>query len=132
MIEMVRFPTPRIQGEGVITNVLGDHAKPGVDTQLVMAEFSLPRGFPEDALDDAREQADKFDESIEDGRVDLTESIVITIDPKDARDFDDAISLEIIDNDHWRLGVHIADVSHFVKPNTALDDEAKDLSLIHI
>ena len=126
VIEMVRFPAPRVQGEGVITQILGDHAKPGVDTQLIIAEFSLPREFPEEALEDAREQARKFDESIEDGRVDLTESVVVTIDPKDARDFDDAISLEIIDNDHWRLGVHIADVSHFVQPNTALDDEAKN------
>ncbi len=126
VIEMVRFPTPRFSGEGVITQVLGDRAKPGVDTELVMAEFSLPRHFPDEVLEDARHQADKFDESIGEDRRDLTDSVIITIDPKDARDFDDAISLEIIDNDHWRLGVHIADVSHFVRPNTAIDDEAKD------
>ena len=125
VIEMVRFPTPRIAGEAVIAEVLGDHGKPGVDTRLIMAEYSLPEAFPEEVLDDARGQAEAFDESI-DNRVDLTDAVVITIDPKDARDFDDAISLEMMDNDHWRLGVHIADVSHFVKPKTALDDEAQE------
>jgi ribonuclease R len=61
-----------------------------------------------------------------DGRTDFTGETIVTIDPVDARDFDDAISLEQFDNGHWRLGVHIADVSHFVRPNTALDREALD------
>ena len=64
-----------------------------------------------------------FDESIG-GRTDFTGETIVTIDPVDARDFDDAISLERLDNGHWRLGVHIADVSHFVRPKTALDREA--------
>ena len=68
-------------------------------------------------------QADKFDESIG-SRTDFTGETIVTIDPADARDFDDAISLERLDNGHWRLGVHIADVSHFVRPKTALDREA--------
>ena len=126
VIEMVRFPSPRIAGEAVITQVLGDHAQPGVDTELIIAEFALPTAFPDAAIEEARREADRFDESIDDDRRDLTDQVIITIDPKDARDFDDAISLEIIDNDHWLLGVHIADVSHFVRPNTALDDEARD------
>src|SRR5207237_819580 len=58
------------------------------------------------------------------GRLDLTQETIITIDPVDARDFDDAISLVRLENGHWRLGVHIADVSHFVKPKTPLDREA--------
>ena len=60
------------------------------------------------------------------GRLDLTAETIITIDPVDARDFDDAISLERLENGHWRLGVHIADVSHFVRPKTPLDREAHD------
>ena len=68
-------------------------------------------------------EADRFDESIGD-RLDLTGQTIITIDPVDARDYDDAISLEKFDDGHWRLGVHIADVSHFVRPRTALDREA--------
>ena len=126
VIEMVRFPTAYRHGEAVITKVLGDRGEPGVDTQLIMHEFGLPEEFPEAALEDARAAADAFDESIGPDRTDLTEQTVITIDPKDARDFDDAISLTRLENGHWQLGVHIADVSHFVRPDTALDDEARD------
>jgi len=74
---------------------------------------------------DASEPAPRLDdEQALEGRLNLTGDTVITIDPVDARDFDDAISLERIERDHWRLGVHIADVSHFVRPKTALDREA--------
>ena len=125
VIEMVKFPSGSRIGEAVITDVLGARGMPGVDTQSIIYEFGLPGEFPEHVLEDSRNQADLFDESISDGRVDLTGDTIITIDPKDARDFDDAISLERLENGHWRLGVHIADVSHFVRPGSALDDEAK-------
>ncbi len=120
---MVRFPSPVHDGEGVIVEVLGAQGKPGVDTLSIIREFGLPEEFAQDALDDARHEADRFDESIGD-RLDLTGQTIITIDPVDARDYDDAISLEKFDDGHWRLGVHIADVSHFVRPRTALDREA--------
>lgn len=126
VIEMVRFPSQLRDGEGVITKVLGDRGAPGVDTMAVKYEFGLPGDFSEAVLENAREEAAKFDESIPDGRRDLTAEVVITIDPKTARDFDDAISLTKTDNGHWQLGVHIADVSHFVRPKTALDNEAYD------
>jgi ribonuclease R len=125
VIEMVRFPSNVRNGEGVITHVLGKRGEPRVDTQTIIYEYDLPQAFPEAALDDARQQAQAFDESITEGRADLTGLTVITIDPTDARDFDDAISLERLERGHWRLGVHIADVSHFVKPGSALDDEAR-------
>ncbi len=125
VIEMVRFPSHIHDGEGVIVEVLGKHGTPGVDTQLIMREFKLPESFPEEVLEVARQQAEDFDEAITDGRHDFTDMVVLTIDPKDARDFDDAISLERIENNHWKLGVHIADVSHFVRPGTLLDDEAR-------
>jgi ribonuclease R len=123
VIEMIRFPSPVHDGEGVIVEVLGPQGKPGVDTLSIIREFSLPEEFAADALEDARREADRFDESIGD-RLDLTGQTIITIDPVDARDYDDAISLEKFDDGHWRLGVHIADVSHFVRPRTALDREA--------
>ncbi|MEM8680055.1 MAG: ribonuclease R, partial [Planctomycetota bacterium] len=126
VIEMVRFPTAFRHGEGVITKVLGDRGEPGVDTQLIMHEFGLPEEFSAEALADARAAAEVFDESIGPNRTDFIDTTVITIDPHDARDFDDAISLKRLENGHWQLGVHIADVSHFVRPHTALDDEAKD------
>jgi ribonuclease R len=125
VIEMVRFPTHQFEGEGVIVEVLGPRGEPGVDTLSIIHEFDLPDEFPDDVLENARQEAERFDEQIA-NRVDLTQATIITIDPVDARDFDDAISLEALPNGHWRLGVHIADVSHFVKPRTPLDREARD------
>ncbi len=124
VVEMVHFPTANSVGEGVIVEVLGDRGTPGVDTLMIIREFGLPEDFPEAVLDDARKQADLFDEEIKDGRTDFTSTTVCTIDPKTARDFDDAISLERIENGHWKLGVHIADVSHFVPYRSDLDNEA--------
>jgi len=125
VFEMVRFPSPYHDGEGVITEVLGPAGKPGVDTLSILREFDLPQAFPEDALEESRIQADKFDESIPPDRMDLTGETIITIDPEDARDFDDAISLQRLGSGNWLLGVHIADVTHFVRPKTALDREAR-------
>jgi ribonuclease R len=125
VIEMVRFPSHAAEGEAVIVEVLGARGAPGVDTLSIIHEYGLPTEFPDDVLEDARQQAERFDESLE-GRLDLTHETIITIDPVDARDFDDAISLEALPNGHWKLGVHIADVSHFVRPKSALDREARD------
>jgi ribonuclease R len=97
-----------------------------VDTLSILREFDLPEAFPEDALEEARLEADRFDESIPKGRLDLTGETVITIDPEDARDFDDAISLKRLAGGNWLLGVHIADVSHFVRPKTAVDRVARE------
>ena len=124
VVEIVRFPTVFRDGEGVISEVLGKTGEPGVDTLSIIHEFTLPGPFPEEVLEDARQHAARFDESIEAGRRDCTDRVVITIDPIDARDFDDAISLERIERGHWLLGVHIADVAHFVVEGSPLDQEA--------
>ncbi|NDC53611.1 MAG: ribonuclease R [Planctomycetia bacterium] len=124
VVEMVRFPTNLRDGEGVIVEVLGKAGQPGVDTQTVIHEFGLPGPFPEAVAADARRQAGRFTEAIAGDRRDHTQRTIITIDPIDARDFDDAISLERIDRGHWLLGVHIADVSHFVEEGSPLDQEA--------
>ena len=126
VVEMVRFPTHLRDGEGVVVEVLGKPGDVGVDTQTVIHEFALPGEFPGEVLDDARAQADQFDESIPAGRRDLTDRVIVTIDPVDARDFDDAISLERVERGHWLLGVHIADVSHFVREGSPLDQEARN------
>lgn len=124
VIEMANFPSLTEDGEGVIVEVLGDRGKPGVDTLSVIRQYDLPDEFPEKVLDDARRQAELFDEKVTGNRTDFTQKTVITIDPKTARDFDDAISLERLENGHWELGVHIADVSHFVPYRSDLDNEA--------
>jgi ribonuclease R len=124
VIEMLRFPTAEERGEGVITEVLGPRGAPGVDTLSIIREFGMPDAFPPEVLKEAREQAEQFDERDLDGREDFTKDLVITIDPADARDFDDAVSLER-DEKGWRLTVHIADVGHFAPPGGALDAEAR-------
>ncbi len=128
VLELIRFPSHAHEGEGVVTEVLGARGEPGVDTLSVIREFELPEEFPEDVLEDARRRAEAFDESIGADRLDLTHETIVTIDPVDARDFDDAISLEKNDRGNWRLGVHIADVAHFTPLKSALDREARNRS----
>ena len=133
VVEMIRYPTPYNDGEAVIVEVLGAHGVPGLDTLLILRQFDLPEHFAEATLLAARNEVEKFFkqipndsgqwQTIED-RLDLTEEMIITIDPADAKDFDDALSLEKLDNGNWRLGVHIADVAHFVPKNSPIDKEA--------
>jgi ribonuclease R len=125
VVEMVRFPTALRDGEGVVVEVLGAAGAPGVDTLAVIHEFGLPGPFPEPALDVARAAAAAWEDAVPADRRDLTDTVTVTIDPVDARDFDDAISLERGERGHWLLGVHIADVAHFVPEGSALDQEAR-------
>jgi ribonuclease R len=126
VVEMLRFPTLDERGEGVITEVLGARGAPGVDTLSIIRAFELPDAFPDDVLLEAREATEAFDENDLDGRDDLTKETIVTIDPADARDFDDAVSLTRDEKSgHWHLGVHIADVGQFAQPGTALDREAR-------
>lgn len=126
VIEIVRFPTHTHPGEAVLTKILGARGEPGVDLQAIVHEYGLPDEFPEDVLADAREQADAFDPANLGDRLDLTEETIVTIDPVDARDFDDAISLSRSGDRHWHLSVHIADVAHFVREGSPLDQEARN------
>ena len=133
VFEMLRFPTPEDRGEGVITEILGPRGQPGVDTLSIIRAFGLPDAFAEDALEEARAAAAAFErshaerenENLE-GREDFTNDVVVTIDPAEARDFDDAVSVtRDEDSGHWQLTVHIADVNHFAPPGGALDREAR-------
>ncbi|MFG0262617.1 MAG: ribonuclease R family protein [Novipirellula sp. JB048] len=126
-VEMVEFPDDQGHGgEAVLLERLGSSSNPAIDTLTIMRQFGLPDAFSERVLEEARGQADAFsDEGVPEGRQDLTELLTITIDPFDARDFDDAISLQR-EPGRWRLWVHIADVSHFIPPGSALDEEARD------
>ena len=126
VLEMLHFPTLDERGEGVIAEVLGANGAPGVDTLSIIRQFEIPDRFAEDALQEAREAAASFDENHLGTREDLTKLLAITIDPVDAKDFDDAISLERDPrSQHWILSVHIADVAHFVPAGGPLDREAR-------
>lgn len=134
-VELVQFPDESGNGgEGVILEVLGKTNNPAIDTLTIMRQYGLPDQFPEDVLADARLRADEYrDDAAPDDisakghssdRRDLTDLLTITIDPIDARDFDDAISLSRAGN-RWTLWVHIADVSTFVVAGSPLDQEAQ-------
>lgn len=126
VIDLLRFPTSERRGEGVVTEVLGAHGDPGVDTRSVIKALGLPEEFPPEALAEARQAAGAFSEDDLDGRADFTGDLVVTIDPADARDFDDAVSVTIDPKTkHWELTVHIADVGHFARPGGHLDGEAR-------
>jgi ribonuclease R len=126
VIEMLRFPGPEDRGEAAVVEVLGAADEPGVDTLSVIRAFELPDEFPEDVLEEARRAAAAFSEDELEGREDFTADLVITIDPVDAKDFDDAVSLtQDPRSKHWQLAVHIADVAHFAPPGSALDREAR-------
>jgi ribonuclease R len=125
VVEVVRYPDAGREARGVIVRVLGERGLPEVDTLSIIVQYQFPEAFPEAVLEGARSAAASFDPQRDaEGREDLRDMTIITIDPDDARDFDDAISLTEVDGG-VELGVHIADVSHFVRPGTALDDEAK-------
>jgi ribonuclease R len=126
VVELVRFPEGIRPGEGVILEILGSSKNPAVDTLAVMRQYGLEEEFPEEVLQWARGQSDQFQEGlVPSDRRDLTKIPTLTIDPFDARDFDDAISLSRNERGNWELMVHIADVSHFVPIGSPLDEEAK-------
>lgn len=109
--------------EGVITEILGYEGDPGVDILSLIRAYDLPEQFPEGVALEAR-QVSGQDELVADGRVDLRDTVMVTIDGEDAKDLDDAVSLEVTDAGMYMLGVHIADVSHYVKEDSRLDKEA--------
>ncbi len=126
VVELVKFPDGTGLGEGVILEVLGSSKNPAVDTLAVMRQYGLDEAFPPEIIEQARATADRFVEGeIPADRRDLTQVVTLTIDPHNARDFDDAVSLSRNEKGNWELMVHIADVAHFVPVGSPLDDEAK-------
>jgi len=110
---------------GVIVERLGPHTRTQTKVLGVIRRFGLPHDFPPAVRQAARTAAEQFDEGAIGQRADLRDLLTVTIDPPDARDFDDAISIERLPDGRSELGVHIADVSHFVPPGGALDVEAR-------
>ncbi|HCC20441.1 MAG TPA: ribonuclease R [Verrucomicrobiales bacterium] len=122
-VELTRWDNPNSKPVGRVTEVLGWPDTPGIDMLSIVHKHGLRDEFPDDVLDGAKRFGDHVTEKDIDGRDDWRELPVITIDPHDAKDFDDAISVQKT-KDGWQLAVHIADVSHYVKPGSALDKEA--------
>jgi ribonuclease R len=126
VIELTAYPEEDQRAQGVITEALGAAGEKDVDLRTVIVQFDLPGPFPQAVADQARSALDTFDpEEERTRRLDITDQVICTIDPDDAKDYDDAISLRQLDTGDWELGVHIADVSYFVEDDTPLDVEAQ-------
>jgi len=109
---------------GEITEVLGKPGEHEVEMKSILADFDFPLRFPANVVKEANEIPTEISQKEIESRKDFRNIFTITIDPQDAKDFDDAISLRKKDNGNWEVGVHIADVSYYVKPGTAIDKEA--------
>jgi ribonuclease R len=125
VVELREWKSRHLNPEGEIIEVLGPPDEEGVDMLSVLRQYHLPLHFPKTALQEARSFGTRVELQELAGRTDCRNDLVVTIDPDDAKDFDDAICLQHVSPDQWKLWVHIADVSHYVNPGTALDDEAR-------
>ncbi len=125
VVELREWEERNANPEGEIVEVLGAPDEEGVDMLSVLRQYNLPLHFPKNVLAEAHAVGSTVAEKDFAGRLDCRAHNVVTIDPDDAKDFDDAICLEKISPEQWRLWVHIADVSNYVKPGTALDEEAR-------
>jgi ribonuclease R len=130
LVEIVEFPEET--GEmpaGVIVRELGAPGELEVETRAIILAYGLEEDFGTEAMDYARQRSHEFSvENLDHPREDLRDKKIVTIDPPDARDYDDAISIDVNEDGTWTLGVHIADVSHFVEVDSPLDLEARQLS----
>ena len=124
VVRLEAWESRHVNPEGEIIEVLGPASTPGIDMLSIIRKYHLPAEFPKDVLDQADQISERIDARQLEGREDLRKDFIVTIDPDDARDFDDAIQVEKT-NSGWRLGVHIADVAAYVEPGRALDREAR-------
>ena len=110
--------------KGAIIKILGHQDDPGVDILSIAAKYEIEDEFPEDVIEELKTIPEYVKEEEYEGRIDLREEMIFTIDGDDTKDIDDAISIEKLSNGNYKLGVHIADVSYYVKENSPLDEEA--------
>jgi len=124
VVRLEAWESRHVNPEGEIIEVLGPASAPGIDMLSIIRKYHLPTEFPRDVLDHAKGIPETVDARQFEGREDLRGEFIVTVDPDDARDFDDAIHVEKIGGG-WRLGVHIADVAAYVEPDSPLDREAR-------
>jgi ribonuclease R len=124
VVELTRWPTSTRGAIGRVAEVLGDIDAPGVDTEIIIRKYGIPDAHSPEAVAEAVRLGGVVSERDIRGRTDFRGLTTVTIDGEHARDFDDAITIEKLPNGHFWLGVHIADVSHYVQDGSALDREA--------
>ena len=124
LVEITKYPKNDKKAEGKIIEILGKPNEAGVDMLSLIKEYRLPSRFPEPVVKEAQKFGDKIEEKDIQKRIDNRKDIIFTIDGEDAKDLDDAVRVTKMENGNYRLDVHIADVSHYVKENSLLDNEA--------
>lgn len=124
LVKITKYPQNGKKAEGKIIEVLGNVNEAGVDMLSLIKEHSLPSTFPEPVVQEAKSFENKVDKKDIPHRVDFREKEIFTIDGEDAKDLDDAVRVEKLENGNYRLEVHIADVSYYVRENSLLDQEA--------
>ena len=122
--KITKYPENGKNAEGKIIEIIGDINQAGVDMLSLIKEYNLPYEFPEFVLDELKEIPDEIDKTDVQNRKDLRNKTIFTIDGEDAKDLDDAVIVEKLENGNYKLGVYIADVSHYVKEKSNLDKEA--------
>ncbi len=124
VVRLLEWKMRHLNPEGVITEVLGKTHEPGAEFKAILHKYKLDPNFPEAVMNEVADVPEEVRRRDAKGRLDLRKKLTLTIDPDDAKDFDDALSLEETANGGCRIGIHIADVSAYVKLGTALDKEA--------
>ena len=124
VIEVIQRPSKRANAVGKVVEVLGEHLAPGMEIDIALREHDLPHTFSDAVLEEVSVLSDEVEEAPKECRKDLRTLPLVTIDGEDARDFDDAVYCMPIKEGGWKLWVAIADVSYYVRDQTALDDEA--------
>ena len=124
LVKIIKYPQNGKKAEGKIIEVLGNVNEAGVDMLSLIKEYNLPSTFPEEVVQEAKKCGNKVDKKEIPNRVDFRERTIFTIDGEDAKDLDDAVRVEKLKNGNYKLEVHIADVSYYVKENSLLDQEA--------
>lgn len=124
-VELTEFPRPGVPPRGRVIEILGRRDEFGVDVEIVIHKHHLPHRFPPEVLTEAEDTPQFISKAERAGRRDFRSLPIVTIDGETAKDFDDAVYVERLQNGHYLLHVHIADVGHYVRPGSALDREAR-------
>ena len=125
LVEITRWPEQKRNAEGKIVEILGSEQDSGMDVLSIMYKYDLPREFPPAVLEEAEKIGENREPIDYKKRKDLRRELIVTMDGADAKDLDDAVAVELLPNGWWRLGVHIADVTYYVKEDSSLDLEAR-------
>ncbi|MDX2226374.1 MAG: ribonuclease R [Verrucomicrobiae bacterium] len=126
VVKLHEWTNRHVNPEGEITEILGKAGDPSIDIIAIIRKYDLPTEFPNEVISEAERIPATVPPEVLRKRRDLRQEFIITIDPDDAKDYDDAVQVEHLKNGDWFLGVHIADVSHYVRPGTEMDREARE------